>query len=73
MISDVVTDRQTLERGYFEPKQIEVLFDEHRRGRRDHSMQLWTLFMLELWHRRYADVSAAQHHHPAVELASNVA
>ncbi len=73
MISDVVTDRRTLERGYFEPKQIEVLFDEHRRGRRDHSMQLWTLFMLELWHRRYADVSAAQQHHPAAEFASNVA
>jgi asparagine synthase (glutamine-hydrolysing) len=52
-IRDVVTDAQATSRGYFEPKYIDVLFDEHSRGRRDHSMQLWALFMFELWNRTF--------------------
>ena len=44
-----------LERGYFDAKYVRLLLDEHSRGRRDHSHALWTLWMLELWHRRYID------------------
>ncbi len=50
-----LSDRRTLERGYFDSKYIKLLLDEHARGRRDHSHPLWTLWMLELWHRRYID------------------
>jgi hypothetical protein len=32
------------------------MLDEHERGRRDHSMALWALLMLELWHRQYVDI-----------------
>ena len=54
-IRDTLADRRTLERGYFDPKYIGILLDEHARGRRDHSYPLWTLWMLELWHRKYID------------------
>ncbi|MGE3467706.1 MAG: asparagine synthase (glutamine-hydrolyzing) [Pyrinomonadaceae bacterium] len=50
-----LSDRRSLERGYFDPKYVSLLIDEHARGRRDHSHALWTLWMLELWHRRYMD------------------
>lgn len=54
-ITSDLSDQQFLGRGYFEPKYVNLLLDEHRRGRRDHSHALWTLWMLELWHRRYID------------------
>lgn len=50
-----LSDRRTIERGYFDTNYIKLIIDEHARGRRDHSNPLWTLWMLELWHRRYVD------------------
>lgn len=50
-----LSDRRSMERGYFDPKYVRLLIDEHARGRRDHSHAVWTLWMLELWHRRYID------------------
>lgn len=50
-IRDTLTEARTRERGYVEPRYVRLMLDEHARGRRDHSTQLWTLFMLELWHR----------------------
>jgi hypothetical protein len=32
-----------------------VLLNEHEHGRRNHSMGLWALLMLELWHRQFFD------------------
>ena len=43
------------ERGYFDMKEVEALFQEHILGRRDHGYRLWALFMLELWHRVFID------------------
>ena len=54
-ITGDLSDKRALERGYFDTKYVSLLLDEHRRGRRDHSHALWTLWMLELWHRRYID------------------
>jgi asparagine synthase (glutamine-hydrolysing) len=54
-IRDVLTERRTRGRGYFNAGYVDLLFDEHHRQRRDHSTQLWTLFMLELWHRAFVD------------------
>jgi asparagine synthase (glutamine-hydrolysing) len=48
------------QRGYTEPRYVELLLDEHERGRRDHSMELWALFMLELWHRAFVDGAGAR-------------
>jgi asparagine synthase (glutamine-hydrolysing) len=57
---ETLLERRTRERGYFEGSYIELLLDEHARGRRDHSMRLWALFVLELWHRSYADGDAGR-------------
>lgn len=54
-IHDTLIEKRTLERGYFEPKYVKLLLDEHSKGRRDHSHPLWVLWMLELWHRRFID------------------
>jgi asparagine synthase (glutamine-hydrolysing) len=57
---ETLLERRTRERGYFEPAYVELLLDEHARGRRDHSTRLWALFVLELWHRSYADDAGAR-------------
>jgi asparagine synthase (glutamine-hydrolysing) len=54
-IRETITEPRARERGYTEPNYIRRLLDEHERGRRDHSTQLWSLFMLELWHRAFMD------------------
>jgi len=50
-IRGTLTEPRTRERCYVRPEHVNFLLDEHELGRRDHSTQLWTLFMLELWHR----------------------
>jgi asparagine synthase (glutamine-hydrolysing) len=54
-IRDTLTDTRTRQRGYVDSKYLDVLLGEHERGRRDHSMGLWALLMLELWHRQFMD------------------
>ena len=54
-LSDTILPERTLRRGYFKPKMVLELFNEHVNGRRDYSHQLWTLLMLELWHREFVD------------------
>ncbi|HET6863053.1 MAG TPA: asparagine synthase (glutamine-hydrolyzing), partial [Pyrinomonadaceae bacterium] len=57
-IHDTLTEKRTIERGYINRQYVNLLLDEHERGRRDHSTQLWTLFMLELWHRSVYEYTA---------------
>ena len=45
-------------RGYFNPKALRLLLDEHLEGRADHSSRLWALLQLEMWHRNYMDVAS---------------
>lgn len=54
-ITSDLSDGRAMTRGYFDATYVSLLLDEHSRGRRDHSHALWTLWMLELWHRRYID------------------
>ena len=54
-IHETLLEKKTLERGYFEPKYIKLLLEEHTKAQKDHSHPLWALWMLELWHRRYID------------------
>ncbi|MHB2025243.1 MAG: asparagine synthase (glutamine-hydrolyzing) [Elusimicrobiota bacterium] len=46
-----VLSPQALSRGYFKPKALRRIWDEHQSGRRDHGYRLWALLMLELWHQ----------------------
>lgn len=54
-IHGILSEKRTIERGYFEPRYVKILLDEHAKNRRDHSHALWILWMLELWHRRFVD------------------
>ena len=52
---EVLLDRRTLDRGYFRPDAISRLLNEHTAGTLDHSQGIWTLLVLELWHREFVD------------------
>ncbi|MBI5050450.1 MAG: asparagine synthase (glutamine-hydrolyzing) [Nitrospirae bacterium] len=54
-ISEILLSRQSVERSYFKPDAVKILLSEHISGRIDHSTKLWTLLMLELWHREFID------------------
>jgi asparagine synthase (glutamine-hydrolysing) len=43
------------DRGWFRAAALEQLLDEHAAGRADHGHRLWTLVMLELWHRAHVE------------------
>ena len=53
MILSVLLDSSTEQRGYFNPRGVRQMLDEHFRGRRDHSPRIWRLLMFELWHRNF--------------------
>jgi asparagine synthase (glutamine-hydrolysing) len=52
---ETILSDKALKRGYFKPEVIKRLVELHVRGERDHSHQLWTLLMLELWFQRFID------------------
>lgn len=45
----------SLNRGYFKPEAIRHMVNQHAEGKSDYSFQLWSLLMLELWHKRFID------------------
>jgi asparagine synthase (glutamine-hydrolysing) len=62
-LSDALQDELSPERirrqGLFEPDAVNRLVSEHLSGRRDHRKALWTLFVFQLWHRRWLEGRAA--------------
>lgn len=60
---DILFDRKTMQRGYFNSANIEKVWKEHLMGKRwsiDISMHIWSLLVFELWHRRFVDKGAGQ-------------
>jgi asparagine synthase (glutamine-hydrolysing) len=55
VFSDILASPRTRQRGYFEPAFIDRIVREHLAGKRDHTLRLWQLLVLELWHRQYLD------------------
>ncbi len=53
--ADLLLSERALERGYFRPEQVDTLWAHHQSGRRNYPHQLWTLMVLELWHRLFVD------------------
>lgn len=53
-VCGVLTDRRTLERGYFDKSFIQALIDDPSRSA-DHALELFCLVTLELWHRSFVD------------------
>jgi asparagine synthase (glutamine-hydrolysing) len=54
-VRDILLSRKSLERGIIRPEILKRYVTEHIAGERDHSFQLWTLLMLELWFQRFID------------------
>ncbi|HTS19103.1 MAG TPA: asparagine synthase (glutamine-hydrolyzing) [Verrucomicrobiae bacterium] len=52
---DLLLGRTATQRGYFKKSEIETLWRDHRSGHRDNAHQIWSLMLLELWHRKYID------------------
>jgi asparagine synthase (glutamine-hydrolysing) len=48
---DVLLDPETRQRGLLNPAYPDELLTRHIDGREDHSRQIWTLLVLELWQR----------------------
>jgi asparagine synthase (glutamine-hydrolysing) len=55
MAYDVLLSPTAIQRGYFRPKVVASLLDEHCAGREDWSTFLWDLLILELWQRSFID------------------
>lgn len=54
-VSKILLEHRTLQRGYFNKKYIEGILQRHKKGREDLSKRIFSLLLLELWHRMYID------------------
>jgi asparagine synthase (glutamine-hydrolysing) len=52
---DLLLGPRARARGYFRTSAVARLLTEHAAGRADHHGRLWSLLMLELWHRTFID------------------
>jgi asparagine synthase (glutamine-hydrolysing) len=58
MAHDLLLSRRSLERGYFSPAFLRQILEEHLAGRWNWHIEIWTLMILELWHREFVDVDS---------------
>jgi asparagine synthase (glutamine-hydrolysing) len=54
-LQDELSPERLRRQGLFEPAEVQRLLSEHLAGRRDHRKALWTLFVFQLWHRRWLE------------------
>jgi asparagine synthase (glutamine-hydrolysing) len=54
-LARLLLEPRTLQRGYLDGRVVGQLLDEHFRGRRVRTGQIWLLLMLELWHRNFLE------------------
>jgi asparagine synthase (glutamine-hydrolysing) len=52
-------DPSSLSRGYFRRSEVERILSEHREGSNDHSLRIWVLLQLEMWHREVVEAPIA--------------
>ncbi len=52
---DLLLDGRLAQRGYFKPEAVRRMLEEHWGGTREWQNQLWSLLMLESWHRMFID------------------
>lgn len=58
LMVDTLLDERTAGRGYLERPAVEELVRSHLSGDVDHSRAIWTILMLELWHREVVEARA---------------
>ena len=55
LLTDTLLDRQSIDRGWIDRSALERTVQEHLTSQADHTRALWTLLMLELWHREIVE------------------
>ena len=61
LFADTLLSGRTTSRGLFQERTVTRLVREHVEGRRDHTLRLWLLVVLELWQRQYVDARVTAH------------
>lgn len=54
-LRDTLLSQAALSRGVVKPEKLRQYVDEHVSGKFDHSFQVWSLLMMELWFQRFID------------------
>jgi asparagine synthase (glutamine-hydrolysing) len=54
-VEDLLLDPLSLQRGYFQPQEVRRLLHEHLDGSDNHTYRVWSLAVLEQWHRSWID------------------
>ncbi len=54
-LCDILLSEKSLNRGIVKPEIVQKYVSEHINTERDHTFQIWTLLMLELWFQRFID------------------
>lgn len=55
LVNDILLSPLSLKRGYFNPQMLKHIVRQHMSGRQNYGPQIWTLIILELWHRSFID------------------
>ncbi len=54
-LEETLLGERAARRGIFRPEAVRRLVEEHVNGGKDHSLKLWSLLNVELWHRTWMD------------------
>jgi asparagine synthase (glutamine-hydrolysing) len=60
VVSDVLLDRRSKERGIIDPPAVARLLDDHASGSIDATDRIWSLLNLEIWFRTFIDKGGVQ-------------
>jgi len=63
---ELLLGERSRRRGYFRSEFVSHLLEEHLGGRADRHFEIWTLMVLELWHREFVDTVPSS---PAMAVA----
>ncbi len=55
LVDELLSEKQVAARGLYDPAIVRAMIHEDRIGKNDHSMWLWTLLTVEVWHRTFMD------------------
>ena len=54
-VKEILLSEKAMKRGIAKPEVVTKYVNEHINSERDHTFQIWTLLMLELWFREFID------------------
>ena len=55
LTSELLSEESISNRGYFNPGVIQQMVKEHQNEMQDHSLRIWALLTLEIWHQIFID------------------